>query len=153
MNSSNQENGALQPTSLLTLQKASSPSSEALELLMGDQWLLERGLWTERAADTLLGYAYMQPGVEKVQLEIDIDEANLGKSPKVTYKIKLEKSFSGKYLKLKDLSDKPGILNKIRTLYIMRQGIPSAGSIEGTIRMYASSLVPRSYQIEVLFEN
>ena len=120
---------------------------------MGDQWLLERGLWTERAADTLLGYAYMQPGVEKVQLEIDTDEANFGKSPRVTYKIKLEKSFSRKYLKLKDLNNKPGILNKIRMLYIMKSGIPSAGSIEATIRIYAASIVPKSYLIEVLFES
>lgn len=120
---------------------------------MGDQWLLERGLWTERAADTLLGYAYMQPGVEKVQLEIDLDEANQGKSPKVTYKVKLEKSLYRRYSKLSELSQAPTALNKLRMLWLMKRGTPSAGSIEGAIRMYAASLVPRTYSVEVLFEN
>lgn len=116
---------------------------------MGDQWLLERGLWTERVADTLLGYAYMQPGVEKVSIEINSSEL----APKLTYKVKLEKSFSRKYLKIRELSEKPSLLNKLRMLLLMKKGVPSAGSLENMICLYASNIIPRSYSVEVLLEN
>ena len=118
---------------------------------MGDHWLIQNGIWTERAADSLLGYAYMQPGVEKVTLEIDQEESGT-KSPKVTYKIKLEKSFYRKYLKIKELNNKPSLFNKLKILYIMKQGIPSSGSIEATIKICASEIVPKNYTVEIFFE-
>ena len=121
-------------------------------MLMGDQWLFERGMITERIVDTLLGYAYMQPGISNVVLEIDTDDPNMGKSPRLIYKLKLEKSLYKKYLKLKTLIENPSVFNKIRALFIMRSGTPSPGSIEQTIRMYASSIVPRAYTIDVLIE-
>lgn len=133
-------------------QKALSHNNEALETLMGDHWLIKNGIWTERAADNLLGYAYMQPGVEKVNLEIDTQES-ANKSPKITYKIKLEKSFYRKYFKIKELNNKPSLFNKLKMLYLMKQGIPSAGSIESTIKICASEIVPKNYSIEILFEN
>jgi len=123
-----------------------------MEILMGDHWLIQNGIWTERAADSLLGYAYMQPGVEKVTLEIDQEESAT-KSPKVTYKIKLEKSFYRKYLKIKELNNKPSLFNKLKILYIMKQGIPSSGSIESTIKICASEIVPKNYTVEIFFEN
>lgn len=136
----------------MTLQKASSPSRDALEILLGDQYLIERGLWTERAADILLGYAYMQSGVEKVVLEIDLDEKNSGKSPKVTYKVKLQKSFSKKYTKISKANTSTA-WGKLQMLWLMKRGIPSPGSLESGIMLLASQYLPRFYKIEVILEN
>lgn len=119
---------------------------------MGNQWLIQRGIWTESAADTLLGYAYMQPGVEKVQLEIDLDEAHQGASPKITFKVNLEKSIKRKYLKINELNSNRTALNKLKMLWLMKRGTPSPGSIESIIRLYAGNFVGKPYSIEVLIE-
>jgi hypothetical protein len=54
-----------------------APKNSSLEQkLLSEQWLLSNGLITETSADNLLGYAYMQPGVESAKITIDPDDAN-----------------------------------------------------------------------------
>lgn len=97
----------------------------------------------------------MQSGVEKVVLEIDsvvLDEKNSGKSPKVIYKIKLEKSFSKKYTKISKANQSTA-WGKLQMLWLMKRGIPSPGSLENSIKILASQYLPSFYQIEVILEN
>lgn len=100
-------------------------------------------MWTDRAADTLLGYAYMQRGVEKVDLEID------PKKLSVTFKVKLETKSFKRYNKVNAMNAKPSLWNKFFMLRLMKKGVPAPGSIEKTISYMARSYLPSNYKVEV----
>jgi hypothetical protein len=120
--------------------------------LLSEQWLLSNGLITETSADNLLGYAYMQPGVESAKITIDPDDANEGKNPTVTYTIILQKSIRKAYRTVNSLAGKQSLFSKLRLLWLLNKGIPAAGSIEANVRRFASSFLPERYLIEVICE-
>ena len=118
-------------------------------MLLSEQWLLSNGLITETSIDNLLGYAYMQPGVQSAQITIDTDEANEGKAPKVIYSVTLQKHISKRYKSIKAAVLKKSIFSKLKVLWLLKKGVPAPGSIESNIKHFASSFLPERYSVEV----
>ncbi len=125
--------------------------NETSQQWLAEQWLVSAGVIPESAIDTLLLYAYSQKGVyhKGVVLEIDRDDANNGKNPKVTYKIKLE---PGALLKWKALNKvqqtiKNPTLKKAAFLALAKAGAPYG--IEENIKVLAKEYLPPQYQVEV----
>lgn len=109
---------------------------------------MSTGVVPNGSINTLLMYGYSQLGVEKVVLEIDQDEANSGKNPKVTYKIKLSPSINLKWDALKKAENiKNIILRKAAVLAIIKAGAPV--TIKDDIIKYASEYLPGQFEVAV----
>lgn len=115
---------------------------------MTESWLLETGVIPNGSLNTLLMYGYSQYGVEKVNLEIDQDEANSGKSPKVNYKVKLTPSVSIKWQALKKAEKiKNVILRKASVLALIKIGVPI--DIKEQITKHAKEYLPAQFAVNV----
>lgn len=118
-------------------------------MLASEKWLLQNGLITETSADNLLGYAYMLPGVEKANLKIDLDTANLGVNPSVTYEVELEKVLSKKYALFKKHLDQKDLFSKVLVLGLFQLKIPTPGYFENEITLLAKRYLPENYKVIV----
>lgn len=127
-----------------------SSLNEISEQWLAEQWLVKAGVFPDSAIDTLLMYAYVQTGVNHkgVTLEIDRDEVGEGKSPSVTYKIKLEPSalFKWKAVKKAESIGNP-IIKKAALLALAKAGAPYG--IVDQIKNLAKEYLPKHYKIEV----
>lgn len=136
---------------MLTNLLAEQESASLIEIFGGQQWLLENGIVSEPAIDTLLGYAYMQPGVRNVKVQIDLDEKNDGKVPTVKYQVQLSLWPSSR-LKLLNrfMKGENTIFNKLAALALMRvfRFEPST-YIENTTIRFAKSFLPKKYAVTV----
>jgi hypothetical protein len=93
-------------------------------------------------------YGYSQPGVDKVRLEIDKDEDNSGKSPKVTYVISLNTKAGLKWKAfLKAGEIKNPILKKMAMLAVAKVGAPVG--IDTIIKNYATEYLPPQFLVDV----
>lgn len=93
-------------------------------------------------------YAYAQPGVEKVKIEIDKDEDNNGQHPKVSYKVKLNGRAGLKwqaYHAAKKI--KNPIVKKIAMLAVAKAGAPLG--VDVIIENYATEYLPPQYSVDV----
>lgn len=117
------------------------------ERWMSEQWLLASGIVPESAADTLLMYAYAQPGVVKASIEIDRDDEHNGEHPKVTYKVKLDPVSSLKMEAVKKAQAmKEGITKKLALLALAKAGAPVA--VRENIVNHAKAYLPAQYSVE-----
>lgn len=124
--------------------------STSLELqLKSEQWLLESGLISDTSVDTLLMYAYAQLGVEQVKLTIDADDKGDGQKPIVVYEIILSKKLAASYRVINKLASNPTLFNRLRTLWMLRRGVPYPKTIEAEIIKLASLFLPERYKITV----
>jgi hypothetical protein len=109
---------------------------------------MSAGVVPESAADTLLAYAYSQPGVEHVDLEIDRDDFGDGKNPKVKYRIKLDANRDIKWKALiRAKAIQNPILMKAAILALSKIGAPVG--LDESIVIYAREYLPPNYQVEV----
>jgi hypothetical protein len=134
---------------MLTNLLSEQANSSLLEVFGGQQFLLKNGIFTDAAVDTLLGYAYMQPGVLNVNLKVDLDEQNEGKSPSVTYFIKTTKSYQYKAKAMKTLISY-GITGKLLALLLAKFfKAPAPGLLESQVKAFAKAFLPEPYQIHI----
>lgn len=114
---------------------------------------MNNGIFSEPAVDTLLGYAYMQPGVRKVQLKIDLDEKNDGKAPSIIYTVRLSFWKSVKRKAVQSFYVKKGLFNKLVALglvSILRAPRPEA--LENNVKRIAKNFLPENYSVIVNVE-
>ena len=106
------------------------------------------GVVPESALDTLLIYAYAQKGVEKVEIEVHRDDANEGKNPSVTYKIRLDHLSQLKWQMVEKAREiKSRLLQKSALLALSHVGAPL--DIKDAIIYYAKEYLPPNYSVEV----
>lgn len=84
--------------------------------------MIASGVIPDGAIDTLLMYAYVEPGIKDVRLEINQDEDNDGKNPFVKYVLTL-KTWKRLLFKVSLLAGK-GILGKIFVYLLAKFGAP-----------------------------
>jgi hypothetical protein len=131
------------------LQPQPQTTSQLLNLLAVENFLLDAGLITEISADTLMGYGYMQPGIAKVTLEIDTDEKGAGKNPFVVYKLELEPKFGRRYKAMYDAQAKGGLWGKLKMIWLLKRGIPMPGMLESNVEKFAQDYLPKKYKVFV----
>jgi hypothetical protein len=122
-----------------------------------EKWLLENNLVSEGTADTLLGYAYMQFGVDKVVLALNVEEIRRGGEPVVTYDLQLERSIASKYRSLRARAQRKkdgrgGLFNKLMMIWLLRRGAPAINAIESSISALCSNYLPKHYKVVVNVE-
>lgn len=145
MSSSNQNNGGQPPNGLVPQPKRASLG----DIFAADQWLLNVGIPTEVTADTLLGYAYMQPGVVDASMEMNMDEIGNGDKPSLTYNITLDKKLGKRYVALRTALGSKGIFNKIKALWLLRKRTPAPGFYENMIGSLAKNYLPPKFKVVV----
>jgi len=97
-------------------------------------------------------YAYAQKGVEKVDITIDVDEANDGKSARVEYRVKLGSIAHSKWTgiqKAKTIQNR--IFQKVVLLALLKVGAPL--HLEEAIMNLAQDYLPENYTVEVKIVN
>lgn len=144
-------NGELTPSELLTEQKNTS-SSEFGTILASEKWLLTNGLISETSADTLLGYAYMLPGVDKADISINLDYEHGGENPSVSYKLNLSKQVKKKYLAFTKAIKSNSLFSKLKVLYYFWKKIPAPGFYENQLTLLAKRYLPDNYQVNINVE-
>jgi hypothetical protein len=122
-----------------------------------ERWLLENNMISETTADTLLGYAYMMPGVEQANLALNMEEIVQGKDPHFTYQIKLNKRFARRYRKInvraqRERDGKGGLWNKLMILWMLKRGYPQPFYIHDAIKVLTSNLLPDHHKVDVNVE-
>lgn len=127
-------------------------SASLNELFLQDQYLLTLGVPSELTFDNLLGYAYMQPGVEKAAIEFSPGSEDGKTRPAVTYKIQLQKAFRKRYAAMHVAMERGGILGKLKALYLTKRGVPLPGRLEFTIQKLALGYLPPNYRVSVNVE-
>lgn len=114
---------------------------------------MNAGVFTDAAADTLLGYAYMQPGVRKVELSIDVDQKNDGKNASVTYTVKLSFWKGVRHDVARSLANRGGIFSKLLALgFISVFRAPRPGQLEARVANLAKLYLPENYRVIVNVE-
>ena len=120
---------------------------EVTKRWLGEQYLLNIGAAspdeTPQIFDTLLSYGYAEPSVTNVTLEMDQDEMNDGRNPKVRYKLRLK--WWRKFLLTFTRGE--SLLGKIFALLIAAVGAPLG--IEKRVAERAGDYLPKKYNIRV----
>lgn len=117
--------------------------------LAGEDFLMKSGVFTEKSADTLLGYAYMQPGVKRATLMIDIGDPP-EKQPSITYKVQLSLWKKMRYQAMYYFYSRFGVLGKLAALVLIKlMGAPPPNFYERQIEDIARTYLPSNYQVFV----
>lgn len=122
---------------------------EIASLLAHENFLMNAGLITAYSGEILWRYAVSQKGVAGAEIEIDQDEKNDGKNPKVSFIVTLEKKFKKRYALMCRLDKSPGWFSKWRKLRLMMKGIPLPGDLEKNIQTLATNYLPPRYKVHV----
>lgn len=130
----------------------SEQKASLTEVFAGEQWLLESGLVPQTSIDTLLGYAYMQPGVANVEVIIDAAAAASGLPALVVYKIGLQAGLKRRHRWLKSLLNKNTIIAKLMALVLIKFRAPIPGMIERNVKFLAGDYLPKNFKVEVHVE-
>lgn len=122
------------------------------ELFLQDQYLLTLGIPSEITFDNLLGYAYMQRGVEQATIQFSPGSEDGKVNPSVTYTVQLDKQFGKRYASMHAAMAQGGILGRLKALYLSKRGIPLPGRLEKTIEKLAGMYLPPNYKVLVHVE-